>query len=84
MSKKGKVMELKKVEALVNMQVPITPQEIQVFNRMAPFYRCFIKKFASICHLSLSYPKSLKSLSGLKNAKMFRKRLKIGIYKPLF
>jgi hypothetical protein len=34
-SKEGKVMDPKKVEALVNMLVPITSQEIQVFNGMA-------------------------------------------------
>jgi hypothetical protein len=47
-SKEGKVMNPKKVEALANMLIPITPQKIQVFNRMAQFYRCFIKNFASI------------------------------------
>jgi hypothetical protein len=34
-SKEGKVMDPKKVEALVNMPVLITPQQIQVFNGMA-------------------------------------------------
>ncbi len=48
MSKEGKVMNPKKVEALVNMLVPTTPQEIQAFNEMPQFYRCFIKNFASI------------------------------------
>ncbi len=48
MSKEGKVMDPKKVEALINMPIPTTPQEIQVFNRVAQFYRCFIKKIASI------------------------------------
>ncbi len=47
-SKKGKVMDPKKVEALVNMPVRITPWEIQVFNGMAQFCRCFIKNFTSI------------------------------------
>ncbi len=47
MSKESKVMDPKKVEALVNMLVPITPHEIQFFNEMAHFYRCFIKNFAS-------------------------------------
>jgi hypothetical protein len=37
MSKEGKVMDLKKVEALANMLVVTTPQEIQVFNEMAQF-----------------------------------------------
>jgi hypothetical protein len=35
MSKEGKVMDPKKVEALVNMPVLVTPQEIQVFNGLA-------------------------------------------------
>jgi hypothetical protein len=47
-SKEGKVMDSKKVEALMNMPIPTTPQEIQVFSRMAQFYKCFIKNFASI------------------------------------
>jgi hypothetical protein len=47
-SKEGKVMDPKKVEVLVNMQIPTTPQEIQVFNEMAQFYKCFIKNSASI------------------------------------
>ncbi len=33
--KEGKVMDLKKVETLVNMLIPITPQEFQVFNGKA-------------------------------------------------
>jgi hypothetical protein len=48
MSKEGKVMDSKKVEALMNMPIPITPQEILVFSTMAQFYKCFIKHFASI------------------------------------
>jgi hypothetical protein len=51
MSKEGKVMDPKKVEALVNMLVPTTPHEIQVFNGMAQFYRCFIGNFVSIMSL---------------------------------
>jgi hypothetical protein len=34
-SKEGKTPNLKKIEALVKMAVPKTPQEIQVFNGMA-------------------------------------------------
>ncbi len=30
------------------MLVPITSPKIQVFNKMALFYKCFIKNFASI------------------------------------
>jgi hypothetical protein len=35
MSKEGKVMDPKKVEALINMFIPTTPKVIQVFNGMA-------------------------------------------------
>jgi len=34
-SKEGKILDLKKVQAIVNMSVPINPQQIQVFNGMA-------------------------------------------------
>jgi hypothetical protein len=34
-SKEGKTFDLKKIEALVKMLMPKTPQEIQVFNAMA-------------------------------------------------
>jgi hypothetical protein len=46
-SKKGKTHNPKKIEALINMLAPKTPQEIQVFNGMAQFYKCFIRNFAS-------------------------------------
>jgi hypothetical protein len=47
-SKEGKVMDPKKFETLVNMPIPTTPHEIQIFNGMTKFYKCFIKNFASI------------------------------------
>ncbi len=34
-SKEGKTLDPKKIEALVKMAVPKTPQEIQIFNGMA-------------------------------------------------
>jgi hypothetical protein len=37
-----------KVHAIMNMLVPANPRQIQVFNGMALFYRCFIKKIAFI------------------------------------
>jgi hypothetical protein len=40
-SKKGKTLHPKKINALVKMPVPKTPHEIQVFNGMTQFYRCF-------------------------------------------
>jgi hypothetical protein len=50
-SKEGKTPNPKKIEALVKMSLPKTPQEIQFFNGMAYFYRCFIKKIASVMAL---------------------------------
>jgi len=47
-SKEGKVMDPKKVEALVNMPVLTTPHEIQVFKGSSHFYKCFIKNLISI------------------------------------
>ncbi len=57
-SKKGKVMDPKKVEVLVNMPIPITPQKINFFNKIALFYKCFsLKTLLQSCHLSLSCSK---------------------------
>ncbi len=47
-SKEGKTPNPKKIKALVKMLVPKTPQEIQVSNGMAWFYRCSIKEITSI------------------------------------
>jgi hypothetical protein len=47
-SKEGKTLDPKKIKALVKMSVPKTPQEIQVFNGMAKFYKCFIGNFAFV------------------------------------
>ncbi len=37
-----------KVQAIVNMLIPINPQQIKVFNGMAQFYECLINNFAFI------------------------------------
>jgi hypothetical protein len=50
-SKKGIILDLKKVQAIINMLVPTNPQQIQVFNGMVQFYKCFIKNFAFIMAL---------------------------------
>jgi len=83
MSKEGKVMDLKKVNTLVNMPIPTIPQEIQIFNEMALFYKCFIKNFASIMSPITNSLRSLKFLNGLKNVKMLGRRLKTSMYKHL-
>ncbi len=46
--KEVKTPNLKKIEVIFKMLVPTTPKEIQVFNGMAQFYKCFIYIFSSI------------------------------------
>jgi hypothetical protein len=47
-SKEGKLSYPNKMQAMVNIPPPTNPQQIQVFNGMAQFYKCFIKKFIAI------------------------------------
>ncbi len=47
-SKEGKIPYPMKVQAIVNMLIPINPQQIKVFNGMAQFYECLINNFAFI------------------------------------
>lgn len=43
-----KMLDAKKVEVVVAMPTPKNPHDIQVFNGIAQFYRCFIKNFVFI------------------------------------
>jgi hypothetical protein len=47
-SKEGKTFDPKKIQVLVKIPMPKTLKEIQVFNGMAKFYRCFIMNFAFV------------------------------------
>jgi hypothetical protein len=47
-SKEGKLSDPKKFLAIAHMPMSKTLKDIQVFNRMAQYYMCFIKKFAFI------------------------------------
>jgi hypothetical protein len=47
-SKEGKLLDPKKIQAIISMPPPKNPQQIQVFIEMAQFYRCFIKNFVAI------------------------------------
>jgi hypothetical protein len=47
-SKERKLLDPKKIQAIVNMPPPKNLQHIQVFNGMAQFYKCFIKNFVAI------------------------------------
>ncbi len=51
MSKEGRLSNLKKITAIMNMPEQKTPKDIQVFNNMAQFYRYFIQNFTSIMDL---------------------------------
>jgi hypothetical protein len=50
-SKECKPPNSKKIQAVVNMDIPQNSLQIQVLNGMAQFYKCFIKIF--IVHLDL-------------------------------
>jgi primosomal protein N' len=47
-SKEGRLQDLNKIEAIVNMPPPNNPQQIQICDGMAQFYKCFIKNFTII------------------------------------
>jgi hypothetical protein len=47
-SKKGKLLDPRKISAIVHMPTPKTLKDIQVFNGMAQYYQCFIKDFVII------------------------------------
>ncbi len=69
-------MDPKKVEALVNMLVPTTPHEIQVFNGMAQFYRCFIRNFVSIISLISKLFKTFEVLEWTKECQNTQEEIK--------
>jgi hypothetical protein len=46
-SKEGNTLDPKMIKALFKMSMLKTPREIQIFNGMAQFYRCFIRSFVS-------------------------------------
>jgi len=60
-SKKGKLIDPKKVQAIVNMPPPKNPKWIQIFNGMAQFYRCFIKNFVAIITPIIKLTKKTKT-----------------------
>ncbi len=60
LSKERKIPNPKKVQAIMNMPIFTNPQQIQVFNGMAQFYRCFIKKIAFIMALITKLTKKTK------------------------
>jgi hypothetical protein len=68
-SKEGKLPYPKKIQAIANIPPPKNPQQIQVFNGMALFYRCFIKKLLLLWHLSLTCPKRQRLFFGHKNVR---------------
>ncbi len=43
-----KLLNLKNVEMIVKMPMPKNPHDIQIFNGLGQFYRCFVKNIAFI------------------------------------
>ncbi len=67
--KEGKQPNPKKIQAILNMPPPKNPQQIQVFNGMALFYGCFIKKFATIMAPIIKLTKKTKTFLWIKECK---------------
>jgi hypothetical protein len=68
-SKEGKLLDSKKIQTIVNMPPPKNSQQIQVFNGMAQFYRCFIKYFVVIMAPIIKLTKKTKTCFGQRNVK---------------
>jgi hypothetical protein len=60
MSKEGRLLDPKKIQAIVNMPPPKIPQQIQVLDAMAQFYKCFIKKIVVIMASITKLTKNIK------------------------
>jgi hypothetical protein len=60
-SKEGKLLDPKNIQAIVNMPPPKNPQQIQVFNGMAQFYSYFIKKIVAIMALITKLTRQTKT-----------------------
>jgi hypothetical protein len=83
-SKEGKIMDLKKIEALVNMLVLSTPPKDSSLQWDGLFYRCFIEKIASIMSLITKLLKKSKVFEWTLKCQNVGRRLRTGMYKPLF
>jgi hypothetical protein len=59
-SKERKILDPKKVQAIVNMTIPTNTYQIQVLNGMVQFYRCYIKNFAFIMALIIKLMRKTK------------------------
>jgi hypothetical protein len=65
-----KLFDPKKISAIVNMPTPKMLKDVQVFNGMAQFYPCFIKKFIFVMAPIMKLWAKQKCLHGLPNVKM--------------
>jgi hypothetical protein len=60
-SEERKQLDPKKIRAIVNMPPPKNPQQIQIFNGMAQFYKCFIKKIVAIMAPIIKLTRNIKT-----------------------
>jgi hypothetical protein len=77
-------MDPKKVEVLVNMLVPTTPKRSKFSMGWHCFMNVLSKTLPPLCHQLPNCSRSLMFLNGLQNVKMFGRRLKTSMYKPLY
>jgi hypothetical protein len=68
-SKEGKLSDPDKIQVIINMPPPVNPQHIPIFNGMAQFYRCFIKKIVAIMAPTTKLTKKTKLFFGQRNVR---------------
>ncbi len=80
-SKEGKLPYPKKIQAMINMPPPKNPIQIQVFNGMAQFYKCFIKKFVVIMALITKLTRKIKTFLWIEKCQKVWELIKQSILK---
>jgi hypothetical protein len=81
-SKEGKLLDPKKFKMIIKMPIPKNPHDIQVFNSLAQFYQCFVKKIAFYGTHHNNNAKIEKKSFGFKNAKMHRRPQSKNTWRP--
>jgi len=66
------------------MPIPITPSRSKFSMGWHSFISVLSKKLPLLCHPLPECSRNLKFLKGLKNVRQLRRRLRIGMYKPIY
>jgi hypothetical protein len=83
-SKKGKMLDPKKIEVLVKMQIPKHPMRLKSLMDWPSFTYASLEILQPLWPQSPSYSKKLKCLNGLMNVKPLGRISKTGTFKPIY